>query len=128
MNDVATPVAVLTAASYKSGYKPIWCPGCGDYSVLSSVTKALARVAVPPEDVVVVSGIGCSSRIPAYTTCYGCHAPLAMEPDNRLDFRAHFIHTRSNRMPADPYKCETCHLTKPTGPDSQAPSAYWASS
>ena len=72
MNDVATRVP-LTAQSYKASYKPIWCPGCGDYSVLSSVTKALAKVAVPPEDVVVVSGIGCSSRIPAYTTCYGFH-------------------------------------------------------
>ena len=72
MNDLATP-AVLTAASYKSSYKPIWCPGCGDYSVLSSVTKALAKVQVPPHEVAVVSGIGCSSRIPAYTTCYGFH-------------------------------------------------------
>jgi 2-oxoglutarate ferredoxin oxidoreductase subunit beta len=72
MNDIATP-APLTAQSYKSSYKPIWCPGCGDYSVLSSVTKALAMMAVPPEEVVVVSGIGCSSRIPAYTTCYGFH-------------------------------------------------------
>ena len=72
MNEAGTP-APLTAQSYKSAYKPIWCPGCGDYSVLSSVTKALAMVAVPPEDVVVVSGIGCSSRIPAYTTCYGFH-------------------------------------------------------
>jgi len=72
MNDIATP-APLTAQSYKSSYKPIWCPGCGDYSVLSSVTKALAMIAVPPEEVVVVSGIGCSSRIPAYTTCYGFH-------------------------------------------------------
>jgi len=72
MNDIATP-APLTAQSYKSSYKPIWCPGCGDYSVLSSVTKALAMMAVPPEQVVVVSGIGCSSRIPAYTTCYGFH-------------------------------------------------------
>ena len=72
MNDLATP-AVLTAANYKSPYKPIWCPGCGDYSVLSSVTKALAKVQVPPHEVAVVSGIGCSSRIPAYTTCYGFH-------------------------------------------------------
>ena len=64
MNAPAPPAA-LTAASYKSAYKPIWCPGCGDYSVLSSVTKALAKVQVPPHDVVVVSGIGCSSRIPA---------------------------------------------------------------
>jgi 2-oxoglutarate ferredoxin oxidoreductase subunit beta len=68
-----TPPAALTFSAYKSSYKPIWCPGCGDYSVLSSVTKALAKVAVPPHEVVVVSGIGCSSRIPAYTSCYGFH-------------------------------------------------------
>jgi len=72
MNGIASP-AVLAPASYKSAYKPIWCPGCGDFSVLSSVTKALAKVGVPPQDVVVVSGIGCSSRIPAYTSCYGFH-------------------------------------------------------
>src|SRR3990167_6524248 len=63
----------LTAASFKSAYKPIWCPGCGDYTVLSSVTKALAAMGVAPKDCAVVSGIGCSSRIPAYTTCYGFH-------------------------------------------------------
>jgi 2-oxoglutarate ferredoxin oxidoreductase subunit beta len=68
-----TPPAPLTFSAYKSSYKPIWCPGCGDYSVLSSITKALAKVQVPPHEVVVVSGIGCSSRIPAYTTCYGFH-------------------------------------------------------
>ena len=43
MNDMVVP-AVMTAAQYKSNYKPIWCPGCGDYSVLSSVTKALAAL------------------------------------------------------------------------------------
>ncbi|MHB1201344.1 MAG: 2-oxoacid:ferredoxin oxidoreductase subunit beta [Polaromonas sp.] len=78
MNDVVqeetVPVATgLNAASFKSAYKPIWCPGCGDYTVLSSVTKALASMGVPPKDCAVVSGIGCSSRIPAYTTCYGFH-------------------------------------------------------
>jgi 2-oxoglutarate ferredoxin oxidoreductase subunit beta len=72
MNDIAT-AAPRTAQTYKSTYKPIWCPGCGDYSVLSSVTKALAKLDLPPEEVVVVSGIGCSSRIPAYTNCYGFH-------------------------------------------------------
>ena len=78
MNDIvndtpAVPVPVLTAANFKSSYKPIWCPGLGDYTVLSSVTKALAIMGVPPKDCAVVSGIGCSSRIPAYTTCYGFH-------------------------------------------------------
>jgi len=63
----------LTAKDFKSDYKPVWCPGCGDYSVLSAVTKALAMLNLRPENVAVVSGIGCSSRIPAYTTCYGFH-------------------------------------------------------
>ncbi len=62
-----------TARDYKSDVKPVWCPGCGDYSVLSSITKALAELDLPPEDVAVVSGIGCSSRIPAYVDCYGFH-------------------------------------------------------
>ncbi len=73
-DSVEAPVTVgLTAANFKSAYKPIWCPGCGDYTVLSSVTRALAIMGVPPKDCAVVSGIGCSSRIPAYTTCYGFH-------------------------------------------------------
>ncbi|MFO1196136.1 MAG: 2-oxoacid:ferredoxin oxidoreductase subunit beta [Burkholderiaceae bacterium] len=67
------PVIRRTAADFKSDYKPIWCPGCGDYSVLSSVTKAFALLELQPHQVAVVSGIGCSSRIPAYTSCYGFH-------------------------------------------------------
>jgi 2-oxoglutarate ferredoxin oxidoreductase subunit beta len=61
------------AKDYKSDLKPIWCPGCGDYTVLNSITRALAELALPPEEVAVVSGIGCSSRIPAYTSVYGFH-------------------------------------------------------
>ena len=70
------PVAALTlqAKDFKSDYKPVWCPGCGDYSVLTGITKALAMLELRPENVAVVSGIGCSSRIPAYTTCYGFHS------------------------------------------------------
>ena len=71
MNDVAP--AALTAANYKSDYKPIWCPGCGDFTVLSAITKAFAILQLQPHQVGVVSGIGCSSRIPAYTSCYGFH-------------------------------------------------------
>jgi len=65
--------AALTAQAFKSDYKPVWCPGCGDYSVLSAITKALPMLQLRPEQVAIVSGIGCSSRIPAYTTCYGFH-------------------------------------------------------
>ena len=66
--------AALTAADFKSDYRPVWCPGCGHYSVLSSLTKALAELGVRREDVAVISGIGCSSRIPAYTSVYGFHS------------------------------------------------------
>ena len=63
----------LKASDYKSDIKPVWCPGCGDYTVLLTMAKAMAQLQLPLENVVVVSGIGCSSRIPAYTNCYGFH-------------------------------------------------------
>lgn len=58
---------------YKSDVKPVWCPGCGDYSVLMAFQKAFAELGLAPEEVAVISGIGCSSRIPAYVNCYGFH-------------------------------------------------------
>ncbi|MBT5192066.1 MAG: 2-oxoacid:ferredoxin oxidoreductase subunit beta, partial [Rhodospirillaceae bacterium] len=63
----------LTARDYKSELKPVWCPGCGDFSVLMAITKAMADVGRRPEEIAVISGIGCSSRVPAYTNCYGFH-------------------------------------------------------
>ncbi|MBI2313849.1 MAG: 2-oxoacid:ferredoxin oxidoreductase subunit beta [Betaproteobacteria bacterium] len=71
--DTQTQAARYSAKDYKSAIKPIWCPGCGDFSVLSALTKALAELQLPPGRVAVVSGIGCSSRIPAYTSMYGFH-------------------------------------------------------
>ncbi|HSC28352.1 MAG TPA: 2-oxoacid:ferredoxin oxidoreductase subunit beta [Vicinamibacterales bacterium] len=59
------------AKDYKSDLKPIWCPGCGDFGVLQAVYRALAAVGRPPHEIAFVSGIGCSSRIPGYTTAYG---------------------------------------------------------
>lgn len=51
-----------TAADYKSG-QPRWCPGCGDHAFLNSFHKALAELGVPPHEIAVISGIGCSSRL-----------------------------------------------------------------
>ncbi len=73
MNETSAP-AVLKPKDYKSCIKPVWCPGCGDFSVLSALTKTLAELRLPPEQVAVISGIGCSSRIPAYLDVYGFHA------------------------------------------------------
>ena len=60
-------------SDYKSEVKPIWCPGCGDYHVLMALTRAMAALGLPPERIALISGIGCSSSIPAYTNCYGFH-------------------------------------------------------
>ncbi len=66
--------ATYAAKDFKSEVKPVWCPGCGDYAVLSSITKAFADLGLAPHQTSVVSGIGCSSRIPAYTNTYGFHS------------------------------------------------------
>lgn len=62
---------VLQAKDFKSDLKPIWCPGCGDFGVLQALYRALAEIGRPPHEIAFVSGIGCSSRIPGYTTAYG---------------------------------------------------------
>lgn len=58
---------------YKSGNEPRWCSGCGDLGVLTAVQRLLRDRAIPPEKVVFVSGIGCSSRLPHYVNAYGFH-------------------------------------------------------
>ena len=63
----------LAANDYKSEVRPIWCPGCGDYGVLSSFYKAVSDLKIPREQLTVVSGIGCSSRFPAFVNAYGVH-------------------------------------------------------
>jgi len=72
MDQAANPVA-LSPKEFKSALKPVWCPGCGDFAVLNAITKALAFMGLPREEVALISGIGCSSRIAAYTSVYGFH-------------------------------------------------------
>jgi 2-oxoglutarate ferredoxin oxidoreductase subunit beta len=60
-------------ADFKSDQEVRWCPGCGDHAILNSILKAMANVGCPKEKVVVVSGIGCSSRFPYYVSTYGFH-------------------------------------------------------
>ncbi len=58
---------------YKSDQYVRWCPGCGDHAVLNCVHKAMADLGVNPKDIAVISGIGCSSRLPYYMNTYGFH-------------------------------------------------------
>ena len=61
---------MFTAQDYKKG-QPRWCPGCGDHFFLASLHKALVEIGVAPKDIAVISGIGCSSRLPHYMATYG---------------------------------------------------------
>ena len=63
-------MATYTAQDFKKG-QPRWCPGCGDHFFLASLHKAMAEIGVAPEDIAVISGIGCSSRLPHYMATYG---------------------------------------------------------
>ena len=62
-----------TAADYKSDQYVRWCPGCGDHAILATLHKAMAEVGVAPHNTAVISGIGCSSRLPYYMNTYGFH-------------------------------------------------------
>lgn len=63
----------MTPQDYKSDQPVRWCAGCGDHAVLNSLHKAMATLGVPPEMTAVISGIGCSSRLPYYMNTYGFH-------------------------------------------------------
>jgi 2-oxoglutarate ferredoxin oxidoreductase subunit beta len=68
-----TPLA-LTANDFASDQDVRWCPGCGDYSILAQMKKVLPQVGIPREQIVFISGIGCSSRFPYYMNTYGMHS------------------------------------------------------
>jgi 2-oxoglutarate ferredoxin oxidoreductase subunit beta len=65
--------AELTAKDFQSDQDVRWCPGCGDYSVLSSVQKTFPKLGIKKENFVWIAGIGCSSRFPYYMDTYGMH-------------------------------------------------------
>ena len=64
---------IYTPAHFKSDQSVRWCPGCGDHAILNSLHKAMAAVGVAPHQTAVISGIGCSSRLPYYMNTYGMH-------------------------------------------------------
>jgi len=64
----------LTRKDFVSDQDVRWCPGCGDYSILAQVQKIFPELGVPRENVVFISGIGCSSRFPYYMNTYGFHS------------------------------------------------------
>ena len=69
----ATSAPAQGFESYKSNVPVTWCPGCGDFSVLHAMYKAMARLSLNSKDTVVASGIGCSGRLPIFVKSYGFH-------------------------------------------------------
>lgn len=65
---------VLTAKDFATDQEVRWCPGCGDYSILAQVQKVMPTLGIPRENIVIISGIGCSSRFPYYMNTYGMHS------------------------------------------------------
>lgn len=64
---------MATFKDFRNNIKPNWCPGCGDFSVQAAIQRAAANVGLEPEEVAIVSGIGCSGRISGYVHAYGFH-------------------------------------------------------
>jgi len=63
--------ADLKPKDYKGPLKPIWCSGCGNYAVLNAMMQAFAALKIPTHEIAVITGIGCSSRLPGYLSAYG---------------------------------------------------------
>lgn len=72
--ETATVQATLTAKDFQTDQEVRWCPGCGDYSILAQVQKVMPSLGIPRENIVIISGIGCSSRFPYYMNTYGMHS------------------------------------------------------
>jgi 2-oxoglutarate ferredoxin oxidoreductase subunit beta len=67
-------VIELPIETYSGPVDPDWCPGCGDFAVLKAVKRAAAKLGIQPKDMILVSGIGCSSNLPGYFHAYGVHS------------------------------------------------------
>ena len=73
-DSTVSPQVPLTAKDFSTDQEVRWCPGCGDYSILAQVQKIMPTLGIPKEDIVIISGIGCSSRFPYYMNTYGMHS------------------------------------------------------
>ena len=74
MTEVLQTTSPLTAKDFQTDQEVRWCPGCGDYSILAQVQKVMPTLGIPRENIVIISGIGCSSRFPYYMETYGMHS------------------------------------------------------
>ena len=112
--------AELTLKSLEAAVHPDWCPGCGDFGVLKSLKEAIVQLGIAPHEVLVVSGIGCSSNLPGFIRTYGVHSlhgravpvatgaalanhalhVVAVGGEDRKSTRLNSSHLKLSRMPS----------------------------
>jgi 2-oxoglutarate/2-oxoacid ferredoxin oxidoreductase subunit beta len=71
---IATAPKEMDMKDFKTEVRPDWCPGCGDFGVLNALQRACAELEIQPHELMVVSGIGCSSNLPGFFRSYGVHS------------------------------------------------------
>ncbi len=74
MDTIAIDKPTLTRKDFMSNQDVRWCPGCGDYAILAQMQRIMPNLGIPKENIVFISGIGCSSRFPYYMNTYGIHS------------------------------------------------------
>ena len=98
----AAPAVKLKPKEYRSAIEPTWCPGCGDYAVTAAICNALSANGVDPDNAVIVSGIGCSSRLPLWMRTFGyCFWKPSAQKVMRLFSVSEPIELRLPEMPLD---------------------------
>ena len=85
---MSSELPVLKPSDFASDQDVRWCPGCGDYSILAQMKKVLSTLGTPPENLVFISGIGCSSRFPYYMDTYGMHSIHGRAPSFATGLKA----------------------------------------
>ena len=85
---MSSELPVLKASDFASDQDVRWCPGCGDYSILAQMKKVLPTLGTLPENLVFISGIGCSSRFPYYMDTYGIHSIHGRAPSFATGLKA----------------------------------------
>ena len=107
------PKATVRSATkdFKSDQEVRWCPGCGDYAILAAFQAFLPELEVPRENVVVISGIGCASRLPYYVNTYGMHSIHGRAPAIATGLAASGPTCRSGSSPATATRCRSAATT-----------------
>ena len=101
----------LTAKDFKSDQEVRWCPGCGDYAILNAVQSFMPELGLKRENIVFVSGIGCSSRFPYYLDTYGMHSIHGRAPAIATAWRPPARTCRCGLSPVTATRCRSAATT-----------------